>query len=492
MGTTTEKLLPQNIEAEQSVLGSLLIDPEALLVAMDLLQPADFYRDAHGVIFGAALDLHRRREPVDVITLCDELARTDKLEDIGGSSYVGSLANQVPTSGNVEHYARIVARTATLRRLIHAAGQIAAVAYNEPDEQEALAAAHRALLDVERGRGYRDGFVPFGVALDEFLADLLGRMDPDADHRGVLTGYRDLDAHMLGLEPGELLYLAGRPGSGKSNIAHHIAGTGALRCEAQGAGTVHWLTLEMRNVQVAKRIVCARAGVNSRYVRAGFRRADGTSDLASYARLKAAWDELREPLNRRLRVADRGCTMAELRTRLTRAVSEEDCRLAVIDYLTLLEPEDRRQSEYQRVMDFSRDLKQIALDLGIPVLCLVQMNRGSEGRENKRPQMSDLRDAGGLEQDADWILGVYRGAMYNKPRALRDEVFRRFCEIIVIKAREGVAESTMIPLRAELEYSRLVDWPEGQDWPDDDTREGGPRFGRVSGDDAGGEEAQYA
>lgn len=470
--TPDEMLPPQNVDAERDFLGAMLIDPDVLLTCGDRLSPADFYRDAHRVIWQAALALRTRHVEVDLTTLPEELIRMGKLDEIGGVSYLTALPNNVPNAGNAEHYADIIRECAVLRDVATVSTHAFQQAYARENAAELIANVQAQLRGIAK-RGQPDAFVPFSVAMDELMDDVLARFE-QAEGTGLRTGFRALDRHITSLEPGELVYLCGVPGSGKSTFAHCIIGNVALECEARGEGSVAWATLEMRKTQVAKRILSARAGVDGRRIRAGFRQVDGSTDYASYTRFRTAWDELRAPLARRLLVCDTGLTMKQLRTHLTRAVAERECKLAVVDYIGLMVPEDRRQMEYQRISDMSRDLKQIAGDLGIVVVCLVQMSRKHEERANKRPVLNDLRDSGGLGQDADWVWGLYRGATYERGRAAHDERFRRFVELGIVKAREGVAEGAWVPLRAELEYSRFVDWPEGVDWPVDTTRDPAP------------------
>jgi replicative DNA helicase len=450
-----EQLLPHNSEAERGVLGSILIDPAALVAALDLLTPDDFYIAAHRDIYAAMLDVHARREPVDLITLTDELQRLGKLDAVGGASYVSSLGNQVPTSQNARVYARHVADKALLRRLIEVSGQIAAMAYNETDV-EGVTETARILLETALLRHNGTDSTDIAHVVDAFLATVEEAVT-SGTQPGIEFGFRALDAHLFGLLPGELAYLAGRPGSGKSALAAAIAVNVARRY-----GGVEWVSLEMSEVQQAKRIITSWAGVNGRLIRSGFRHSDGTFDEGAYASVQAAAREVRETLRGRLRLYDQPMTMSQLRQHARRAVYKRGCRLLILDYLGLVEGDNARDTDYARVSKISRHLKQLALELHLPVLCLVQMNRESERRANKRPTLPDLRDSGGLEQDADVVLGVYRGAYYDPEAAERDPYFAQFGELIVLKMREGVANVT-IPFRYEGEMTRPSDWP--PTWP---------------------------
>lgn len=448
-----EKLLPQNVEAEAGVLGSILIDQEALTLVASVLTPEDFYREAHRLIYTAACDLYEAGEPADLITLTDELARQGKLDEIGGASYVSSLANQIPTSRNAVHYARIVARCATLRRLINAAGQIAAVAYNEPDGVDALENAKQLILDVERGVAGEGR--AFAQVLDDLAEDVLTRLDAD-EFIGTRTGFAQLDSHMIGIEPGELVYLCGRPGSGKSALGLRIALNAALDCARTRTGSVDVITLEMSARAQARRLVSDEAHINTRHVRSGFRMFAHSRDvdMDAYQRFEEARQKLRGDVGHTLYVRDGVVSIAQLRAHVTRAVMERGCKLVVIDQLDLMA--DREKDEFTRITRMSRALKQIAISCHVAILCLCQLNREVEKRTNKRPMLSDLRQSGQLEQDADIVLGIYRPAYYDT--ANQDEQFQQFVELLVLKARDGES-GAMVPLQFVREFTRFRDWP---------------------------------
>ncbi|HEU5423453.1 MAG TPA: DnaB-like helicase C-terminal domain-containing protein [Nitrolancea sp.] len=457
-----EKLLPQNMEAEAGVLGSLLIDPSAIMQVADFLKPADFYSEAHRVIYAAALDLYEAQEPADLLTLCDELSRRGKLEEVGGASFVSSLANQVPTSRNVKHYAQIVVRCATLRDLIDASGQIAGVAYSEPDAETATEFAVKTVLGIQQRRGVgmassgRDR--SFSEILDELGAETLSRMEADAP-TGVLTGLLGLDRLTLGIEPGELVYCAGRPGSGKSALGLGV-GVNAARALARSGrpGSVYVVTLEMSARAQARRLVAAAANLNSRYIRAGFRAPGEEPDLEAWT----AFDEKREQLKRevgeRLWWTEGSVSIAQLRARVMAAVLERGCRLVIIDQLDLMADSGGQAGEFERITQLSRQLRQIASTYGVAIWCMVQLNRQVEQRANKRPQLSDLRQSGQLEQDADLVLGIFRPAYYDPERAGKDPRFAQYAKLCVLKARDGES-GVEVHLRFEKEHTRFTDWP---------------------------------
>lgn len=479
----SEILLPQNVEAEAAVLGSLLIDPQAIWLVWDYLHADDFYREAHRLTFQAYCDLCDTGDVPDLIMLCDELGRTGKLEMVGGVAAVSGFANHVPASANIEHYAHIVERTAILRRLIDVAGKIATVAYNDADVETALSTADELLCGVSARHARRHGQWYY-EALDAYMDDIQARIQAGTTG-GILTGLPVLDTHCQGFQPGELIYVAGRPGSGKSALAITIAHTiaGALAAHG-GSGMVEYVTLEMRATHQAKRLLSAVAGVDGRLLRGAFRTPDGQFAASAYDHVRHVADEERYRLARRLHLADQPISMDKLRDLLARQVNEHDCRAAFVDYLSLIEPENARADTYQRITDMSRKLKQIALELNIPIICLLQLNRETERRMNKHPMLSDLRDSGSLEQDADMVFGIYRGRYYYPRYAVTDAKggghFGDLMELLVLKAREGVADNLTLPLRFEGEYTRVSPWPDDWAWKPyvkmrftDDSAEGG-------------------
>lgn len=482
----TDRLPPQNIEAETAVLGSILIDPDALAAAADLLTAEDFYRNAHHTIFAAMLELATRRTPADLITVIEALERRGDLEGVGGASYVSSLANRVPTSANVVYYAEIVANKAISRRLIHAAGEIAGIAYNEPDAEAAQEEAERILASVRRLSG-TGASRTYGDVLDELLEDTLARVEAVASgaRYGLSTGFRLLDSHVVGMEPGELIYAAGRPGSGKSAFVMAVAREVAIHLAdmarksglpQEQVGTVEWITLEMPGKQQARRLVAARAALDTKHIRAGFPAKPGSSDpfdAEAYHRFKTIVELQREQFGQSLRITDGTVSLRGLRALVARAAAERHCRLVVLDQLDLLaleqEGERRGVSEFERITRFSRELKQMALQYGLTILCLVQLNRQVEYRQNKRPMLADLRMSGQLEQDGDFVWGLYRPAYYDAERAEADQTFAEFTELLVLKARDGVANVT-VPLRYEGTYTRFSDWPMDAPIPEERTK----------------------
>ena len=435
-----EKLLPQNVEAEASVLGSLLIDPEAIVQIADFLRPEDFYREAHRTIYQAALDLFETREPADLITLTDELARRDKLEEVGGISYVSSLANQVPTSRHVKHYAQIVERTSVLRRLIHAAGQIAGVAYNEPDANTAIEQAEQYLFEVSQ-RSSRTEFDSVGVILRDYLDTLDHLQEQRGTVVGVATGFADLDKMTSGLQKSDLVILAARPSVGKTAMALSLAHNSANK----GYG-VAIFSLEMSKEQLVGRLLSMDAMIDQQRLRTGYLDDDEWERISeSVARLS----------DKPIYIEDTaGITLSEMRSKARRLMMEHPYDLLIVDYLQLMQGTGGgpgHENRVQEISQISRGLKVLARELNVPVLALSQLSRAVESRTDKRPQLSDLRESGSIEQDSDIVMFIYRDEVYNP-----DTDRKNIADIIVAKHRNGpVGQVSLFFQAAQTRYRDL-------------------------------------
>jgi replicative DNA helicase len=380
-----EKLLPQNIEAEEGVLGSIIIDPEAVVQVADFLRPDDFYRDAHRAIFQAVLDLYAERGPADLITLCDELQRRGRLEEIGGQAYIATLVNAVPTSANVEHYARIVERTAIMRRLIHAAGQIAALAYNEADATEALDKAEQLIFAVSQ-RYSRSDFDDVRTLLDEYYE----KLDKLHEQRGALvglpTGFIDLDKMTGGLQKSDLIILAARPAVGKSALALSLAYNTALRHKSR----VAFFALEMSKEQLVQRLLSMDSNIDQQRLRTGMIEEDEweriSHSMGKLSQLEIYIDDTA------------GISTMEMRSKARRLAAERGVDLVIVDYLQLMQGHagGRNENRVQEISDISRSLKALARELNVPVLALSQLSRAVESRQSRVPQLSDLRESGCL------------------------------------------------------------------------------------------------
>ena len=421
-----QKLPPQNIEAEQSLLGSLLIDKDAIIRIADIVGPEDFYHDKHKIIFEAILDLFRKREPIDLLTLSNRLIDKDQLETIGGRTYLASLSNAVPTSSHVVNYAEIVQKKATLRNLISAASEITKIGYDQEEEVvDLLDRAEQRLFSVSQGH-QKQMFVPINSILNETFERIDELHKEKGKLRGVPTGYNDLDNLLAGLQKSDLIILAARPSVGKTTLALDIARNVATKHKVP----VGIFSLEMSKEQLVDRLLCAEANVDLWKMRTG-RLSDREED-DDFPRIGHALGVLSEaPI-----FIDDGAiaNIMDIRTKARRLQMEHGLGLLIVDYLQLMEAKYRTDNRVQEISEISRGLKQIAKELNIPVLALSQLNRGVETRQPPIPKLADLRDSGSIEQDADIVMFIYREAVYK-----RDLEFDRknLAEIYIAKHRNG-------------------------------------------------------
>ncbi len=422
MNVTVEKLLPQNIEAECGVLGSIIIDPEAIVQVSDFLHADDFYRDAHHTIYEVILQLYEEHEPADFITICDELERRNRLEEVGGASYITSLINQVPTSGNVEFYARIVERTSILRRLIHAAGQIAAIAYEEGDADIALDKAEQLIFSISQ-RHTRSDF----THMRDVLVEYMNKLDKLHERRGTIvgvpTGFTDLDRITGGLQKSDLIVRAARPGIGKTSLSLSLAHNTALKYH----NSIAVFSLEMSKDQLAQRLLSMDAGIDQQRLRTGI------IEEEEWDRIVYAMDTLSES---NIWIDDTaGISTMEMRSKARRLHAEHGIDLIIVDYLQLMQATiggKRNENRVQEISEISRSLKGLARELNIPVLALAQLSRAVESRQSKVPQLSDLRESGSIEQDSDIVMFIYRDDVYNQ-----ESERKNIADIIIAKHRNG-------------------------------------------------------
>ncbi|HEY1349883.1 MAG TPA: replicative DNA helicase [Ktedonobacteraceae bacterium] len=419
-----EKLLPLSIEAEEGVLGSLLIDPEALDKVVRFLQAEDFYRNAHRQIYASALRLNAAGTPADFVTICDDLEREGQLEYVGGASSLTALINRVPTSGNITHYARIVERTALLRRLIHAAGTIAAVAYEwqDPDVSGALSQAEKLIFELSQRYllGSRSD-----TLMEELLRTYMTTLDDRYKNRGritgVPTGYEDLDRLLGGFQRSDLVILAARPSQGKTQLALNFCREATRR-----GGRAGYISLEMSSEQLAQRFVAMQSKIEQHRLRTGWIEDEEWSILVDAADVLA---------DLRISIDDTpALSLLQVRSRARGWALERGIQILFIDYLQLITGGDGRRydNRAQEVAAISQGLKALARELNIPVIALSQLSRDLEKRQDKRPQLSDLRESGALEQDADVVIFLYRDETYN-PETKRPNI----AEVIVAKQRNG-------------------------------------------------------
>lgn len=418
-----EKLLPQNIEAEESVLGSLIIDPEAISQVEDVLRPEDFYRDAHRMLYETMLMLSTRREPGDFVTLCNELERTNTLTLVGGASTITALMNGVPTSANVAYYAHIVAQKALYRRLIHAAGRIAALAYEEADN--ALEEAEQLIFALGQTHlGNASDLTPLPVVLSDCMTTLDTLHERKTAITGVPTGYRHLDAPLGGLQRADLVVLAARPGTGKTSFALNVA-----RNACQSGYRVAFFSLEMSKVQLGMRLLSMEAHIDQHRLRLGW------VEDHEWDQLVAALGLLSEG---QMWIDDTAAlSLASLRSRARRVQAQHGVDLIVVDYLQLMRAAidgsgKRMQNREQEIAEISRGLKAVAKEVNVPVLALAQLSRAVETRASKVPQLSDLRESGAIENDSDVVLFIYRDELYTPESAAAGTA-----DLIIAKHRNG-------------------------------------------------------
>jgi replicative DNA helicase len=393
-----DRLPPQSIEAEQSVLGAILIDRDAVIEVAEILRPSDFYRGNHATIYAAVLDLYERREPVDIVTVSEALDREGELEGAGGSAYLTSLINLTPTAVNAVYYARIVERKAVLRNLISAAGRIAGIGYEDgADIDQAVDRAEQELFAVSQKR-ISSGF----SSLRSLLHAAYDRLDYLHQHKGeisgIRTGFADLDAMTTGLQRSDLVILAARPSIGKTSLALNFAEHAAVR-EGRSVGI---FSLEMSKEQLVLRLLSSVANIDSQRLRTGF------LEEMDFTRLAPAMNALAEAP---VYIDDTpNISTMELRTKARRLQAESGLDLVIVDYLQLMQStvQSRDANRVQEVSEISRGLKALARELQVPVVALSQLSRQAELRESREPRLSDLRESGSIEQDADLVLFLWR------------------------------------------------------------------------------------
>ena len=424
-----EKITPQNIEAEQSLLGALLIDKDSVIRVADIVRTEDFYKESHAVIYEAILDLFGRHEPIDILSLTSKLEEHGKLEMIGGRSYLMTLANSVPTASHVVHYANIVQKKATLRRLLTAAGEITALGYNEEEDVEVvLDRAEQKLFSVSQ-KYLKQIFIP----IKNILTEAFDRIDElhreKGKLRGLTTGYHDLDNILAGLQKSDLVVLAARPSVGKTSLALDIARNVAIKAKVP----VGIFSLEMSKEQLVDRLLCSEAGVDLWKMRTG-KLSDRDED-DDFPRIGHAMGVLSEaPI-----FIDDSATsnIMEIRTKARRLQIENGLGLLIIDYLQLMESRSQRtDNRVQEIAEITRSLKGIARELNIPVLALSQLSRAVEARSPAIPKLADLRESGSIEQDADVVMFIYRKSMDRNFREIAPEE-RNIAEIHIAKHRNG-------------------------------------------------------
>ena len=415
-----ERVPPQNLEAEQAILGSMLLEEEAIVQAAELLDDAAFYKDAHRKIFATLLALYKANVPVDLVTVTEELRKHNLLEDVGGASYLAALTSIVPTAANAEHYCRIVRQKDILRRLIRAATHIAGESYDEGTEPDQLLdRAEQMIFEIASKKLRRDA-----VAMKDIIKSSIETIDLLYQRKGMITGlptgFVELDQQLAGLQPADFIVVAGRPAMGKSSLALCIAENVSL---LQKTG-VAIFSLEMSKENLVQRMLCSHARINAHNVRTGMLSNTDWPNLT-----KAAGKLSEAPIY----IDDTaGLSILELRAKARRLKSRYDIGLLILDYLQLMDESARAENRQQEISVISRSLKALARELSLPVIAVSQLSRAPERRETFRPRLSDLRESGAIEQDADVVLMLFREEYYNAT-----EENKGVAEVMIAKQRNG-------------------------------------------------------
>ncbi len=421
---TQGRLPPQNIEAEQSVLGSLMLDKEGIFKVADILKSDDFYRGSHSNIYQAILELYEKNEPIDLLSLTNRLKEKKQLKDIGGATYLSSLVNSVPTAAHIAHYAKIIKNKKILRDLINASHQIEQISYKEDEDTESLVdTAEQKIFSISQ-KSISQKFIP----IKDTLEDAFERIDKlhrgEDVTRGIPTGFADLDNHLSGLQKSDLIILASRPSLGKTSLALDFA----RHISTKEKTPVAIFSLEMSKEQLVDRLICAQAEVDSWRMRTG--RLSGEGPDNDFQRIQQALDELSATP---IFIDDAPSpTIMQIRTMARRLQSEHDLGLIIIDYIQMIQPRNPSDPPVQQMTEISRSLKTLGRELNLPILALSQLSRAVESRSPSIPKLSDLRDSGAIEQDSDVVLFIYREDKDN-PNTERKNI----AEIHIAKHRNG-------------------------------------------------------
>ncbi|MEV6314192.1 replicative DNA helicase [Streptomyces sp. NPDC051776] len=439
-GTPFERVPPQDLDAEQSVLGGMLLSKDAIADVVEVLKGTDFYRPAHETIYQAILDLYAKGEPADPITLAAELTKRGEIARVGGASYLHTLVQSVPTAANAEYYAEIVHERAVLRRLVEAGTRITQMGYAaDGDVDEIVNTAQAEIYAVTEQRTSED-YLPLGDIMEGALDEIEAIGSRSGQMSGVPTGFTDLDSLTNGLHPGQMIVIAARPAMGKSTLALDFARSCSIKSNLPSV----IFSLEMGRNEIAMRLLSAEARVALHHMRSGSMTDEDWTRLA-----RRMPDVSQAPLY----IDDSpNLSMMEIRAKCRRLKQRNDLQLVIIDYLQLMQSGNSRrpESRQQEVSDMSRNLKLLAKELEIPVIALSQLNRGPEQRTDKKPMVSDLRESGSIEQDADMVILLHREDAYEKESPRAGEA-----DLIVAKHRNGPTATITVAFQGH--YSRFVD-----------------------------------
>ncbi|WP_214808522.1 replicative DNA helicase [Exiguobacterium sp. s102] len=439
MSDVMQNTPPQSIEAEQAVLGAIMIDADRLISASERLLPHDFYRAAHQRIFEAMLVLSDRGEAIDLVTVTAELSTLGVLEEIGGLAYLGELAEGVPTAANINYYVNVVDQKSTLRRLIRTANEIVTDGYERQNEVDVLLnEAERKILEVSQGKGSAN-FIPISDVLTSAYATIDKLHKQSGETTGIPTGFRDLDQVTAGFQRNDLIIVAARPSVGKTAFALNISQNVATRADEN----VAIFSLEMGAEQLVMRMLCAEGNVDAQRLRTG------QLEDEDWGKLSLAMSSLSQA---GIYIDDTpGIRVNDIRAKCRRLKQEHGLGMIMIDYLQLIQGNGRSSdNRQQEVSEISRSLKSLARELEVPVIALSQLSRGVESRQDKRPMMSDIRESGAIEQDADIVAFLYRDDYYNKETEDANTI-----EIIIAKQRNGPTGTVKLAFRKE--FNKFVD-----------------------------------
>ena len=420
METTPLRVLPHNLQAEQRVLGCMLIDKTSIAQATEVLRGDDFYRESHKIIFNAIVELYSKDIPVDMVTLIEHLQSTDKLQAVGGMTYIGELSSSVESTINLNSYVKIVEEKAILRRLIKASADIMEECYTKQDDvPKVLDSAEKRIFDIAEKRTNSD-FEPISVVLERGFEQIEKMFNQKGETTGVPTGFPELDAQTSGLQPGDMILVAARPSMGKTTFAMNIAQYAAIR---EGKSVVIF-SLEMSKEQLANKILCAEANIDMLKLRTG------NLEDSDWERIERASGPIAAS---KIFIDDTpGVSIMEMRSKCRRLKIEHGIDLIVIDYLQLMTGSSHSESRQQEVSEISRSIKALAKEMHCPIIALSQLSRAPEQRADHRPMLSDLRESGSIEQDADLVMFLYRDEYYNK-----ESEEKNVAECIIAKQRNG-------------------------------------------------------
>ena len=453
----TSRIPPNDKDAEQAVLGAVFLSQDALIEAMEYVEADDFYQHANQLVFQAMMNLNDEEEPVDVVTVQNELDRANQIEDIGGVSYLAELANAVPTAANTTYYAKIVKNKSTLRRLINAATSIVTRSFEEDEDVDSIIdESEKDIMDVSENRNHK-GFRRISDVVKSSFEEIDKLYDQDSDVTGLSTGYKDLDAMTTGLHKDELIILAARPGVGKTAFALNLAQNAATKSNA----TVAIFSLEMGAEQLVNRMLCSEGSIDANSLRTGKLDENQWNSLVvamgSLSRTSVYIDDTP------------GIKMAEIRSKCRRLLKESGhLDLVIIDYLQLIEGTGQ-ENRQQEVSVISRNLKKLAKELHVPIIALSQLSRGVEARQDKRPMLSDIRESGSIEQDADIVAFLYRDDYYrdedgdddNKDQEEPEDQDVGEVEVIISKNRSGPrGTAKLLFVKSYNKFSSIANIPE--------------------------------